>query len=177
MNNTNTELIYIGFNSRVAALNWNTGEIVWRWRSPRGRGYVSLLLLENQQLIVSVIGYTYCLNALTGEQLWFNEMEGFGAGVASLIARNANSSQDALIAAAAESDRQSRERSSSRSAASLRKWPRRLCCASHTRCRCVVDLFRVDIRCSGASMKPSAIRELRADELQEKLEAMDELPA
>jgi outer membrane protein assembly factor BamB len=77
------DLIYVGFNSRVAALNRDTGEIVWSWRSPKGTGYTTVLL-DGDRLIVSVIGYTYCLHPETGQVLWFNELPGFGAGVASL---------------------------------------------------------------------------------------------
>ncbi len=77
------DLIFVGFNSRVAALHRDSGELVWQWTSPKGSGYVSLLL-DGDRLIVSVIGYTYCLDPATGNQIWFNELPGFGAGVASL---------------------------------------------------------------------------------------------
>jgi outer membrane protein assembly factor BamB len=48
-----------------------------------GSGYVTLLL-DGDRLIASVVGYTYCLDPATGNQLWFNELPGLGAGVASL---------------------------------------------------------------------------------------------
>lgn len=42
------------------------------------------MLLDGDRLIVSVVGYMYCLDPATGNQLWFNELSGFGTGVASL---------------------------------------------------------------------------------------------
>ena len=77
------DLIFVGFNSRVAALHRDDGRVVWHWMSPKGSGYTTVLL-DDDRLIVSVIGYTYCLDPLTGQQYWVNELSGMGAGVASL---------------------------------------------------------------------------------------------
>jgi outer membrane protein assembly factor BamB len=96
------DLVFVGLNSRVAAMNHDTGEIVWQWRAtkPRSGGYVSLLLLDDARLIVSVNGYTYCLDPLTGEQRWYNELSGFGSGVTSLATLGKNNLRDLLLAAA-----------------------------------------------------------------------------
>jgi outer membrane protein assembly factor BamB len=105
---TNLEnIVFVGLNRRVAALDMNTGEILWDWKAPKpGSGYVSLLLPNETHLIVSVMGYTYCLNPLTGEQLWYNELDGFGVGVTSIVALNQYNPQDVLqaVAAAAEAE-------------------------------------------------------------------------
>jgi outer membrane protein assembly factor BamB len=97
-------LIFVGLNRRVAALDNSTGEIVWEWTAPKPKmqGYVSLLLPDESRLIVSVNGYTYCLNPLTGEQYWFNELKGFGSGVTSIVALNNFNPHDILLAAAAQ---------------------------------------------------------------------------
>lgn len=97
------DLVFVGLNSRVAAMNQDTGQIVWQWRAtkPRSGGYVSLLLLDDARLIVSVNGYTYCLDPLTGEQRWYNELSGFGSGVTSLATVGKNNLRDLLLAAAA----------------------------------------------------------------------------
>ncbi len=94
------ELIFTGFNRRVAALNRVTGEIVWQWRAPQGNQYVSLLL-DGDILVVSVDGYMYGLNPLTGDVLWSNVMTGFGTGVASLVSLNGVSTSPPLLGAAA----------------------------------------------------------------------------
>jgi len=97
-------IVFVGLNSHVAALDRNTGDIVWEWRAraPLSRGYVSLLLLDERRLIVSVNGYTYCLDPLDGREQWYNELPGYGSGVTSIAAAGRHSSQTTLIAAAEE---------------------------------------------------------------------------
>jgi len=108
-----SDLIFTGFNRRVAALHCDTGQIVWQWRAPKGSSYVSLLL-EPNLLVVAVDGYMYGLDPLTGGQLWYNPMTGFGSGVTSLASvRGGNSSQVNLAAAAGIAARQASQASSS----------------------------------------------------------------
>jgi outer membrane protein assembly factor BamB len=96
-------IVFVGLNGRVAALDRRTGATVWQWRSPKHRnGYVSLLLLDERQLIVSVDGYTYCLHPRTGQQEWVNELKGFGTGVTSIVALGRYNPHDVLVAAAAQ---------------------------------------------------------------------------
>ncbi len=94
-----SDLIFTGFNRRVAALDKRTGKIIWQQKLHNGQTYVTLLL-DGDVLIVAVDGYMYGLDALTGAQLWFNEMAGFGAGVTSLASQN-GSAQNLAAAAAA----------------------------------------------------------------------------
>lgn len=102
MTETLDQVVFVGFNNRVVALDQNTGEVVWDWTCPTGSGYVSLLLTDDRHLIVSVSGYTYCLDPTTGEQMWFNELKGYGVGVASLTAWGTSSDSHLSIAAAEE---------------------------------------------------------------------------
>ena len=55
------EFVFVAFNSRAAALDRETGRIIWDWQSPKGRGFVALLL-DGDHLMASVDGYTYLLN-------------------------------------------------------------------------------------------------------------------
>lgn len=101
-------LIFIGLNGRVATLDRRSGEIVWEWKCAHSSGYVSLLV-DHGRLIVSVNGYTHCLDPLTGEQFWENTLKGFGTGPAAIATVNAHTptmlsaaaAQDAANAAAA----------------------------------------------------------------------------
>jgi len=95
------KLLFVGFNSRVAALESDTGEIVWDWQAPRpaNGGYVTLMLLDPERLIVAVNGYIHCLNPLDGRPLWYNATSGFGTGVTSLAALGARGSETQLAVA------------------------------------------------------------------------------
>jgi len=95
-------LVFVGFNSRVLALDRETGDGVWSWQAPKPKngGYVTLLL-DGDRLIVSVIGYLYCLDPATGELLWSNDTKGCGTGVTSIVSVRGQSSHDVLAGAAA----------------------------------------------------------------------------
>ena len=93
------QLVFVGLNGYVAALDRDNGEIVWSNNELRS-GYVTLLL-DGDRLIVSTNGYLFCLDPLTGQVLWNNKMSGYGHGVASLISVRGQSSQTALGQAAA----------------------------------------------------------------------------
>jgi hypothetical protein len=97
---TVNDLVYVGFNSRVVALDRYTGETVWDWKSPEGTGFVSVML-DIDRLIVSVMGYTYCLDPLFGQEVWRNQLRGMGTGVASLASVGGVQLNAAAIAAQA----------------------------------------------------------------------------
>ena len=94
------DLVFLGFNRRVVALDRYTGDVVWDWKSPKGTGFVSLLL-HDDRLIVSVSGYTFCLDPLYGQEVWHNPLKGFGVGIASIASvhgKSAGGAQAAVIA-------------------------------------------------------------------------------
>jgi outer membrane protein assembly factor BamB len=96
------QLIFVGFNGRVAALDRDTGEIVWS-NNQLHKGNVTFLL-DGDRLIVSVKGYIYCLDPLTGQILWHNPMKGFGYGIASLASVRGSSMQVVVQQAAQEEE-------------------------------------------------------------------------
>ena len=100
------DLVYTGFNSRVVALDRDTGEIVWDWKSPKGSASHVSVLLDGDRLMVSVNGYTYCLDPLDGRQLWFNPLKGYGLGTASLVSIYGNSGSAAAAAIIVQRRRQ-----------------------------------------------------------------------
>ncbi len=99
------QLIFVGFNGYVAALDRDTGEIVWS-NNKMHSGYVSLLL-DRDRLIASTNGYMYCLDPYTGEILWHNPMTGYGIGPTAIVSVRGRSSQ-VLTAHAAAQDAGSR---------------------------------------------------------------------
>jgi outer membrane protein assembly factor BamB len=92
------QLIFVGLNGYVAALDRDTGEIVWSNDQLRG-GYVTLMI-DGDRLIVSTNGFMYCLDPCTGRILWHNPMTGYGYGVTSLA--SARGQNHGLTQAAAE---------------------------------------------------------------------------
>jgi len=100
--------VFVGFNSRVLALDRDSGDMVWSWQAPKPKngGFVTMLL-DGDRLIVSVNGYMYCLEPETGDLLWNNDTKGCGTGVASIVSVRGQPSQDVLVGAAAiEAQRQ-----------------------------------------------------------------------
>ena len=94
------QLVFVGLNGYVAALDRGTGEIVWSNNQLRG-GYVTLML-DGDRLIVSTNGFMYCLDPCTGRILWHNPMTGYGYGVTSLASVRGQS--PGLAQAAAETE-------------------------------------------------------------------------
>ena len=80
---TLADLVFVGLNRRVIALDRYTGAVAWAWRAPRGAGFVSLLL-DGDRLIATVAGYTFCLDPLFGQVVWENPLKGYGTGLSSL---------------------------------------------------------------------------------------------
>ena len=76
--------VFVGFNSRVIALDRETGAEQWVWKAPKGWAQYVAVLPDGDRLIVSVQGYTYCLDAETGRLIWQNHLEGMGYGIPSL---------------------------------------------------------------------------------------------
>jgi len=96
---TIADLVYAAFNRRVIALDRYTGEVVWEWKSPKGMGFITLLL-DGDRLIVSVNGYMYCLDPLYGQIVWDNPLRGFGTGITTLASLHGSSGPVASAAAA-----------------------------------------------------------------------------
>jgi outer membrane protein assembly factor BamB len=99
---TLTDVVYLGFNSRVIALDRYTGSVIWQWKAKKGRSSYVAILLDADRLIVSISGYTYGLDALTGEELWFNPLKGFGYGTPTLCSLHGNSGSTAAAAIIAQ---------------------------------------------------------------------------
>ncbi len=83
-------LVFVSFNSRVVGLDRETGELIWKWKSPKGSG-LPVILLDGDRLIVSVQGYMYCLDPVTGGgEMWQNPLKGLGVGTPCLASARGN---------------------------------------------------------------------------------------
>jgi outer membrane protein assembly factor BamB len=98
------QLVFVGLNGWVAALDRDNGEVVW-YCSELDSGYTTLLL-DGDRLIASTNGYLYCLDPQSGRIVWRNPMRGYGTGIAHLVSVRGQSGQVLLTqAAAAESQK------------------------------------------------------------------------
>ena len=103
------DLIFIGFNKTVVALDRYSGDIVWTWHAETGSGFVAVLL-DGDRLIASVQGYTYCLDPLYGQEVWTQPLKGLGVGVPCLCSvRGGAMSGDTMMSAAAEVAKQQQQ--------------------------------------------------------------------
>jgi outer membrane protein assembly factor BamB len=78
------DLVFLGFNKQVIALDRYSGEKKWEWKASKGTGYTAILV-DGDRLIVSVQGYTFCLDPLSGSEVWMNELKGHGTGIPSVV--------------------------------------------------------------------------------------------
>ena len=102
------DLVFVGFNRQVIALDRYSGEVIWTWKAPKGSGYVAILI-DGDRLIVAVNGYMYCLDPLFGQEAWSNPLTGMGMGVPCLASiRGLSQSHSQAISGAAAAIAQQR---------------------------------------------------------------------
>jgi outer membrane protein assembly factor BamB len=77
------QLIFVGLNGYAVALDRETGSIVWS--NNELKSGMTTLLLDGDRLIVSTGGHIFCLDPLTGQQLWYQPMAGYGASTSAAL--------------------------------------------------------------------------------------------
>ena len=75
-------LIFVGVKNSVVALDDRTGNEVWRVYLKSGE-YVTILW-DGEVLLAANAGEVWRLDPATGDQIWHNELKGFGRGLISL---------------------------------------------------------------------------------------------
>ncbi|MEE3002305.1 MAG: PQQ-binding-like beta-propeller repeat protein [Planctomycetota bacterium] len=106
------DLVFTSFGNQVFAMDRYTGELAWEWKSPEA-GYPALLV-DGDRLIVSFNGYTYCLDPVTGAEVWKNPLTGKGIGVP-ILASLRGGSTNSTVAEKAEMDAAAARNSSTHS--------------------------------------------------------------
>lgn len=94
------DVIFIGFSKRIFALDRYDGSIVWEWKAKHGSGFVSMML-DGDRLIASCSGWTWCLDPLTGQEVWHQPFKGKGSGIPAMVSARAASMGGAQAAEAA----------------------------------------------------------------------------
>jgi hypothetical protein len=63
------DIVYVGFNSRIAAMDTNSGDLLRQWRAPKpsSGGYVTLLILDENRLSIHCIIPPYIQDGLSFE--------------------------------------------------------------------------------------------------------------
>ncbi len=95
------DLVYVGLNRRVIALDRTDGHVVWEWKASKGSGFVSLLL-DGDRLMVGISGYIYCLDPVYGQLVWDNPLKGYGSALCTIVSVNGSSEGAAAAAAIAQ---------------------------------------------------------------------------
>lgn len=113
--------IYAAFNGRVFALDRRDGSILWRWTTPNGGNFVTLLP-DGEQLLVCSNGYLWTLRAEDGLCLWSQPFKGEGTGIPVLASprsgsENPTTAAMAVLAATAAEEERRRQSSNASSTA------------------------------------------------------------
>ncbi|MGA2176167.1 MAG: PQQ-binding-like beta-propeller repeat protein [Verrucomicrobiota bacterium] len=82
MKKQSSDLVFIGINGSVVALNCASGAQAWA-TDLKGVGFVNVVL-QNDALLASCDGEIFCLDPLTGNVRWHNPLKGFGTGLATI---------------------------------------------------------------------------------------------
>jgi outer membrane protein assembly factor BamB len=99
---TTNDLLFVGFNGRVIALDRADGSVVWKWKPSQkgmGNGMVTLLP-DGERLFATIMGYTWAIDPVDGRELWYQPLKGEGQGIPTL-ATMVSSSDGARLAATA----------------------------------------------------------------------------
>jgi outer membrane protein assembly factor BamB len=101
---TTNDLLFVGFNGRVIALDRADGSVVWKWRpSQKGMGSGMVTLLpDGERLFATIMGYTWALDPVDGRELWYQPLKGEGQGIATLATMSAAADASRLAAAASQ---------------------------------------------------------------------------
>ena len=98
---TSNDLLLLGVKSRVLAISKTDGHTVWSTQLPGGMGTTFVTVLaDGQRIYAHARGQVHCLNLLSGDLLWSNDLPGCGYGFASLALANGATAPDPAVAAA-----------------------------------------------------------------------------
>jgi outer membrane protein assembly factor BamB len=88
-------LLFVGLNGSVAALDRSTGTCVWT-TNLKGSDFVNVLLAEDE-VYAATKGEVFCLDPGTGQIRWQNPLKGMGLGLVSIAGPGIQGNQAALV--------------------------------------------------------------------------------
>ena len=99
---TANDLVFLGLRGTVAALNKSDGQITWSTPVRTGGLGASFVTVacDGDSVYAYANGWIHRLDALTGQILWSNGLEGFGYGFGSICLRGSAPATDSAIIAA-----------------------------------------------------------------------------
>ena len=88
------EYLYVGIKGRVLAVNRDTGVIAWEARL-KGSQMVTIHV-DGDRLFAATKGEIFCLNPVSGGQLWQNSLPGMGLDLICLATSRGNNNASLL---------------------------------------------------------------------------------
>jgi outer membrane protein assembly factor BamB len=89
-------LIFLGINGVVFALDRTTGTEVWCVEL-KGSDFVNVVL-DGDRVLATTKGEIYCIDPVTAQVIWQNDLPGMGTGIVSIATVNAPSNPDFVLA-------------------------------------------------------------------------------
>ena len=106
------DLLFVGIKGSVVALRRDSGVQVW---STKVGGTFVNVILDNEKLLAASSGEIFCLDALSGRQLWHNPLRGYGLGLVTMAATGLPASSTPVLG---EKMRQQQQQAAAAGAAS-----------------------------------------------------------
>ena len=99
-------ILFIAGKGTVVALDRYDGRVLWRWKGSAGTGFWAALsispftsiVVDGDRLLVATPKCVWCLDPMTGAEVWKNEIKDFAGGYPIIAASVANASSVAAAA-------------------------------------------------------------------------------
>ena len=99
-------LLFIAGKGTVVAMDRYDGRVIWRWKEKAGSGFWGSLVtvaftsiaVDGDRLLVATPKCIWCLDPMTGAEVWKNEIKDFAGGYPIIAASVTNTSSVAVAA-------------------------------------------------------------------------------
>lgn len=90
------DLLFVGINGHVIAINKGDGSEVWRTKLKSGS--ITVVSSDHSRIYAAASGHLFCLDKATGEQIWTNSLKGLGYGTCIIDVGNHAASVSGVVA-------------------------------------------------------------------------------